>query len=212
MHNIEIWGEKWSVISDDLRIDGLPWSQLDINTLRSDSKRRQHELLKMMSRQSVNTSLFTRPDGYPDYRGQILHASVEALFDALLNNNVNLFGSVFELYFRGCILLFTNLIPKGKPVDWRTQNNYKIASAALMNLMDLSGYAKLLSELSGNAEPWDIVVKTWKKHIINEPLKLGPSLLAAAIALTETPFELPHRGIIRTTWSQKINQKIGKHT
>lgn len=33
-------------------------------------------------------------------------------------------------------------------------------------------------------------------------------LFAAAVTLTETAFELAHRSVLRTTWRQKINQKL----
>jgi hypothetical protein len=90
-NQIEIWPEKWSNLSESRRIGGLPWSEFDVSSLRSDNKQRQHELLKLMSQQSMLLALLARPEGYPDYAGQFLHTAGEVALDALLANDVSLF-------------------------------------------------------------------------------------------------------------------------
>ena len=41
---IEAWSDNWQSLSGDRRIEGLPWSQFDLDALRLDSDKRQHEL------------------------------------------------------------------------------------------------------------------------------------------------------------------------
>ncbi|OGA53220.1 MAG: hypothetical protein A3F74_07050 [Betaproteobacteria bacterium RIFCSPLOWO2_12_FULL_62_58] len=205
---LRMWPDKWARLSNDRRIEGLPWSQFDIDSLRSDSEKRRHELLTLMSQQNILLALLSRPEGFPDYAGQFLHTSGEVAFDALLSNNVNLLRSVFEPYLYGCLLRFNSLRPKSVSGDWRVQQELKIAAAALLDVMDVSGYAKLLADFHGNDALWSEVTTVWNKYLA-EKLEQSPiPLLAGAVAFTEAAFEIPHRAVLRTTWQQKINWKL----
>lgn len=207
-NQMEIWPEKWSDLSGTRRIEGLPWSELDVNRLRSDGKKRQHELLTLMSQQGMLLALLSRPEGYPDYAGQFLHTAGEVALDALLTNNGGLLVSIFEPYLHGCLLRFDSLRPKGANTDWRAQQDFKVAAAALLDVMDVSGYAKLLSEFHGNNALWEIVTKAWDAYLARNREQSPLSLLAVAIAFTEAGFEIPHRAVLRTTWQQKIDRQL----
>ncbi|MFZ2207116.1 MAG: hypothetical protein WAV22_00445 [Porticoccaceae bacterium] len=205
---METWPDNWQSLSGDRRIEGLPWSQFDLDALRSDSDKRQHELLRMMSQHNMLLALISRPEGFPDYAGQFLHTSGEVAFDALLTNNIDLLKSVFEPYLLGCLLRFDSLRPKVVSVDWRAQQDFKIAAAALLDVMDVSGYVRLLADYHGNEELWSVVTAAWDKYLAERREQSPVPLLVAAVTITETAFEIPHRGILRTTWKQKISQKL----
>ncbi len=207
-NQIDIWKEKWPGLSGNRLIEGLPWSEFDATSLRSDSKLRQHELLKLMSQQSMLLALLERPEGYPDYAGQFLHTAGEVALDALLNNDVSLLESTFEPYLHGCLLRYESLRPKGASIDWRTQQDFKIAAAALLDVMDVSGYAKLLSDFHGNSVLWQIVTSAWDGYLAKNREQSPLPLLAIAIAFTEAAFEIPHRAVLRTTWQQKVEHKL----
>lgn len=205
---LRMWPEKWTNLSDDRRVKGLPWSQFDIDSLRSDSESRQEELLKLMSQQNLLLSLLSRPQGFPDYAGQFLHTSGEVAFDALLNNKVELLESVFEPYLFGCLLRFDNLRPKSISMDWRVQQEFKIAAAALLDVMDISGYARLLADYHGNEVLWKKVASAWNNYLAQKTDQSPVPLLVGVVVLTEAPLEIPHRGVLRTTWKQKIEWKL----
>lgn len=207
-NQIDIWQEKWPDLSGNRHIEGLPWSEIDAGSLRSDSKQRQHELLKLMSQQGTLLSLLKRPEGYPDYAGQFLHTAGEVALDALLINELSLLESTFAPYLHGCLLRFESLRPKGTNTDWRAQQDFKIAAAALLDVMDVSGYAKLLSEFHGNNALWKIVTSAWDAYLAKNREQSPLQLLAIAIAFTEMAFEIPHRAVLRTTWRQRVEQQM----
>ncbi|HKT31008.1 MAG TPA: hypothetical protein VJS89_00785 [Gammaproteobacteria bacterium] len=207
-NQIDIWQKKWPNLSGNRHIEGLPWSEFDAASLRSDSKQRQHELLKLMSQQSTLLSLLKRPEGYPDYAGQFLHTAGEVSLDALLSNDPSLLESTFEPYLHGCLLRFDSLRPKGANTDWRAQRDFKVAAAALLDVMDVSGYAKLLSDFHGNNTLWKSVTSAWNAYLAKNREQSPLPLLAIAIAFTEAAFEIPHRAVLRTTWQQKVEHKL----
>lgn len=135
---IDLWQNKWTDLSNDRRIVGLSWSEFDIEALRSGSRHRQEELLKLMSQQNMLLALLSRPEGFPDFAGQFLHTSGEVAFEALLNNNAALLKSVFASYLLGCLVRFDSLRPKVESAaDWRMQQEFKIAAAVLLDVMDV---------------------------------------------------------------------------
>jgi len=207
-HQIEIWPAKWSNLSDKRKIEGLPWSNFVCEKLKEASKNRQAELLKQMSRQTLLLALLKRPDGFPDYAGQFLHTSGEVALDALIINNVDLLSNVFEPYLYGCIMRFDSLRPKTGSMDWHVQQDFKIAAAALLDVMDLSGYARLMADCHGNEQLWQVIVSSWNKYFAEKGKRSPLQLLAGAIAFTEGAFEIPHRGVLRTNWQMRIKGKL----
>jgi hypothetical protein len=207
-HQLEMWPEKWAELSQHLKIEGLQWPPFDIEALRKEINLRRKELLKTMSQQNILLALNQRPDGFPDYAGQFLHTSGEVALDALLINDAELLKNVFKPYLVGCLIRFDSLRPKSGSIDWRAQQDFKIASAALLDAMDISGYAKLLADYHGNESLWREVAVGWDEYLTAKADLSPIPTLFAAIALTDAAFEIPHRGILRTTWLQKINQRL----
>ncbi|MET0072501.1 MAG: hypothetical protein ABW096_20910 [Candidatus Thiodiazotropha sp.] len=207
-HQMEMWPKKWSNLSDEKKIEGLPWSEFDFEKLEQASMERQSELLKLMSAQNLMLSFLKRPEGFPDYAGQFLHTSGEVSFEALLNNNQDLLRNVFTKYLYGCIMQFDSLRPKSTSINWRVQQDFKIAAAPLLDLMELSGYAKLMADYHNNVQLWQIVVDAWNKYFAKRVDESPLPMLAGSIALTEGAFELPHRGVLRTNWNMRISNRL----
>ena len=160
-----------------------------------------------MSQQNLLLSLLSRPEGFPDYAGQFLHTSGEIAFDALLTNDGELLN-VFRAYLFGCLLRFDKLRPKSISMDWRAQQDIKIAAAALLDVMDISGYARLLGDYHGNEMLWSEVTASWNDYLAQNHEQSPIPFLAAIVGLTEIAYEIPHRGVLRTTWKQKIEWKL----
>ena len=76
-HQLGIWPNQWSNLSDEKKIEGLPWSDFDFEKLKDASKSRQSELLRLMSTQNLMLAFLERPKGFPDYAGQFLHTSAK---------------------------------------------------------------------------------------------------------------------------------------
>lgn len=203
-----IWSKTWNELSSERYIDGLPWSQLDLEELRSKSDARQNELLSQMSKQNILLALIDRPENYPDYAGQFLHTSGEVAFDALLENDAPLLKNVFEPYLHGVLLQFDKLRPTILATDWHAQQDFKIAAAPLLDLIDISGYAKLMADYHENMVLWEAVKQAWDKYLNQEREQSPLPLLAGAVDLTEGNFGIPHRAVLRTSWKQKITNLL----
>ena len=196
--------ERWAGLNSSRRIEGLPWPTLDLNELDRIRNERRNDVLRLMSVESTILSLTPRPESYPDFAGQFLHTVGEALVSAMYENDGRSVEALFKTFFHGTLLQYERLRPKGDVADWPAQIELKVAVAPLLDLMDLSGYAFLYSEYHDNPALSEPVISSWNEYL-DENKKTPPQatiLFLADVSLSETMFELPHRGLLRTRWSQ----------
>ncbi|MCY1215538.1 hypothetical protein D9M72_273860 [compost metagenome] len=206
-HHAQSWEEKWHDLSGNLKIKGLPWPEFNFSTLQSEVGKRRKELLKAMSKRQAASSMQAWPPGFPDYGGQFLHTIGETVVEALLANDADLLAEIFRPYLVGCVLRFDRLRPKDG-ADHAAQRELKIAAAALLDLIDASGYAKLMAEYHGNERLWKEVTDPWDRYLASYDDGAIVKLLQAAIAISDVAFEMPHRSAIRFNWQQAINNML----
>lgn len=198
------WQDKWNAITSQQKLKDLAWPKLEISTIKSEINSRQEGILREMAEQNILLSFSDRPDEYPDYAGQFLHITGELIVDALIKNNIELTISLFEKYIYGCFLRFDKLRPKSG-TNWRIEGEFKIAAAAIVDLIEISGYAKLLAEFHNNPSLWNKIEETWNKIYSRESAIQANAILKIIIKIARGGFEIPHRGILRTNWSQEIS-------
>lgn len=207
-HQFDLWSHIWEDLSKDKKIEGLPWPAFDLDVKVKESKNRLDQLMEKISRQNILLAALNRQDGFPDYAGQFLHTAGESALNAILNNDLGLFKKIFKSYLLGCMSRFESLRPKNSKMDYKEINEFKIASASLLDLMDISGFAKLLADYHDNQSLWLEVTKCWDDFLRTHQNQSLIQLFNAVISVTDLAFEIPHRGILRTTWHQKISKKI----
>ena len=207
-YNMNTLNQLWSNLNSDQRIEGLPWPSLDFDELIAKFGEREKELLKLMSEENLLLSLISRPQSYPDFTGQFLHTVGEALFIAMVENDCEMVETLFKRYFGGSLLQFQKLRPNELGTDQQSLNNLKIAAATLLDVMDISGYAYLLSDYYDTPHLKEPIVKAWNTYLSEEWESQRLQSLAAGVSLSESGFEIEHRSINRTRWKQMIERLL----
>ena len=207
-YHMNTLNQLWNDLNSDQRIEGIPWPNLDIDELMEKRKQRHKELLEIMSEKNLLLSLISRPESYPDFAGEFLHTVGEALFVAMFENDCKLIETLFGRYFGGSLLQFDKLRSEEWGTDWQNLNNLKIAAAPLLDLMDMSGYVYLLSDYHETPHLKEPIVKAWDKYLSEEQENQRLQSLAAAVSLSESGFEIEHRGINRTRWKQMVERLL----
>ena len=203
-----ILNQLWNDLNSDRRIEGLPWPSLNTDELVEKRDQREKELLKLMADENVLLSLIPRAEAYPDFAGQFLHTVGEALLDALCENDCDTVDLLFKGYFYGNQLMRERLYPQENLPPWQLVSNVKIAVAPLLDLMDLSGYAYLLSDYHNAPRLKETIAKVWDEYLDQDSAQPLLQLLAAAISLSESPFEIAHRSRYRIAWKRIIQQQL----
>lgn len=207
-HHMETWPHKWSLLSSEKKVPGLPWKEFDYENLQNDLIDRQTKLLTSISEHSLLLVISKRPEGFPDYAGQFLHTSGEALFDALLQNDLDLFESLFSKYLYGSLSSFDRLRPTGESPEWRMTYEFKLAVAPLLDLMTLSGYARLMADYHENEKLWSVVTNAWDKYLSEKEGESPLPILALSVSITGATLEIPYRSLLRTNWERRISHLL----
>ena len=192
------------------KLTDLHWKKVDFSILQNKLEQLEENLLKDISKSSLLVGFLDRPADYPDFFGQFLHITGESLIEALGNGNLDLFSEIFPPYFYGSIMKFEQLKPSEDIADWQREHRLKTAAAPIMDLIDISGYAKVFSELYNNDDYWKIVEETWNKYLTHSELTIKPEFFAAVISLAESGFGLGHRSGNRIKWKQIVEYELNK--
>ena len=199
--------QKWSDLVRDRRIEGLDWPSVEVEDLSNMKDRRVKALLKSMAEGNIRLSVLSRPESYPDFSGRFLHDVGEALLDAMWRNDSDTVDDIFHSYFVGSLLQFDRLKPTDITAAGRDMVDIKVAASPLLDLMEISGYAYLISEYYDTTVMKETVANEWDKYL-TQATAPRIKFLAASVALTESSFELPHRSINRTRWRQVAERRF----
>lgn len=193
-------------LNADRRIDGLDWPKIDLVAIEKKIEARKRLLLQRMAQDVMALSAIERPEAYPDFAGQFLHAVAESLAPALVENDSDLVKELFPHFFMCSFLQYDRIGAHVDPSSWRAPNTIKIAVAPVLDLMSLSGYGLLMAAYYDNPALSSAIVNTWNAFL-DERKASGHDLmpfLSAAIGITDTAFEIAHRSMIRMSWDQMV--------
>ena len=207
-HHTNILSQFWDDLNSDRRIEGISWPSLDADELMEKRRQREKEILKLMSEEGILLSLISRPESYPDFAGQFLHTAGEALLIAMCENDCDTVDALFKGYLDSSLLQFEQLKTEKAVSDWEHQGNLKIAMDPLLDLMDMSGYAYLLSEYHDTSAIKTSIIKVWDEYFDHDQGKARLQFLTYAVSLSEAVFGVAARDINRTRWKQIISQRL----
>lgn len=208
-HQIDLWEERWNHFNADRRIEGLTWPTFDPSAIRAKINTRLRQLTALMSEQCIRLIPLSRQDGgFPDFAGKFLHFSGEGIFDSLLSNDTEFLQEVFGNYLFGSLLMYEKLKPQNTSVDFRVQQEFRIAVSVLLDLMDISGYAKLMADYHGNEKLWNTVTAAWDSRVEKKEVPV-PKILVTVVQYTEAEFfHMAQRESVRWKWKQRITEKL----
>jgi hypothetical protein len=196
-------------ITANQKIRGLDWPKID-TTSWEKTLTTQSQLLRDRAAQLIPSLVVQNTDDkVPDYRGQFIQVVGNDLLSKAIAGDSNGFAKLFSAYFVGCFTVSQDLRPSDlTSAPHLLEERFHVASAPLIDLMDLSGYARLLSEFHNKPELWQPVQTAWDLYL--EKTSSGLQFLSAVVSLENIRFMLPHRGALRTEWEIKINNLLGK--
>jgi hypothetical protein len=143
---------------------------------------------------------------WPDYFGQLYSVVAREAYFAMRRGDDLLFTKLFPPLFVSCILANQKLREQLKERDARTMLSLSIGP--IEDIIALSGYAKLFSELDGK-DYYSLVTKTWDAYLADFQEAKNP--LKAIVALLDyrtVDFSRPARDLERTGWEQNFEQLL----
>ena len=157
--------QLWNDLSSHRQIEGLPWPSLNTDDLEKVKDQRIKKLLNLMAQENVLLSMISRKESNPDYAGKFLHTIGEALLIAMYKNECDTVEAIFKHYLIGSLLQFDRLRLDGNASSREFELGMKVAVAPLLDLMDISGYAYLLSDYHETPRLQELIVQAWNEYL-----------------------------------------------
>lgn len=166
--NILIEELEKKMIIKDLKIAEWDWIKLNDSINNSYKK-----LVQNLSECTPKLALIERYDKFPDIFGHSLGVICNECFNAMHNKEIDQFKLIFS-YLPICALLAHERIKK-ETKDWEPESSIVFSFDPIMDVLMLSGYAKIYAELydipdiwESCKDYWDLLYKQYenKKHLI----------------------------------------------
>jgi hypothetical protein len=135
-------------------------------------------LVALLANLTPSLAVLSRGDDEPDWFGHAYAILVDWLFRALQNGDEELFAYLFTAFFDAMFAARERVAAEVSKQDWRIMVAY--VSEPLADLLEISGYALLFSELDGK-NFWDTCCAKWDAYLEASP---EHSVLVRQLAVT----------------------------
>ncbi|MBS3903825.1 MAG: hypothetical protein KGZ39_00680 [Simkania sp.] len=189
------------------QVKDLPWVDLkpeeEYKTARDRAKEVTDKMIALLPRlATMNTG-----EDMPDYFGQALTIGVQACYEACDDNDVDRLKTIFPTVLNAS--LAAHDMTRTRVQDWSEEESRIIFSTEpLINALELSGYARLYSELYQNPELWNAVQAPWDAYlaVVNAPQVIG--YIAAICTYRGSIFKIMPQASLRSNWQLRFNHKM----
>ncbi|MEM5513841.1 hypothetical protein WNY79_13185 [Pseudoalteromonas sp. AS84] len=186
--------------------DENQWSDFDLNIIFGIVEGRLTTIQDINEVVLKGLLPYNRPVNFPDYHGLLLHSLGESVFQALINNETEKAEKQYRTYFWVSFYKFSELISEKYKHAWQSENQLRIASTALIDLFDLTGYGLVLSKFNKNKRLELFIGRVWE-HYFNEDLGRFGQVLAT-VNYFDSFHGLGNRWDHRFNWKNTINLKL----
>jgi len=202
---IETEYESAKVLPDLL---GWPSKQTDVFKQRIVATQHSHEIA--VAKEAQNLVGVERPSHIPDFSGEFLSQTAQTVVEAICRKDVTVFEALFPFFFGASIkktsvlLRLANGRSQAEQISW-----VNLAMGPLLDLVELSGYSIVLSELRQTPEPWNTARTLWDRYLSDGGA--GPTrmnFLKGALQTADIPGKSVPGELLRTGWRTWIHQLL----
>lgn len=197
---IESIKNAWNILTDSRKVD-FQWEQVDLQFMEENLLGIKRNLLKVIAMTSFALSTEAMSKEYPDFFGKFNSLLGDEIIQMLLTNDVELFKSIYPIFFANSLSAFYRLTPNGNLSGVFLENSMKLATGPILDILFISGYTKILSEFY-ESDLWNVTEEFWDKSLESSLVKID--FCAAAIGLAETGFAMAPRDSVRWKWKQSV--------
>jgi len=188
---------------------GWPPGQADAFKTRAVAAERTYEIA--VAKAAVGLVGVKRGSHVPDFAGEFLLRTAGTLLEAIWRNDLPTFGALFPLFFDASVNKVAALLHNGEAFANAAEQiqRLNVAMGPLLDLMELSGYAILSSELHQSSEPWGSGKTRWDRYLLEKDA--GPKrmqLISGILQLADVPMTAAPGELIRTGWRTQIHQLL----
>jgi hypothetical protein len=185
----------------------IPWPTWNWDNSRNELRLKTENLIEVLANCLPSLAILDRPPDAPDIFGQSYTSVYQHTMLLLQKNRSDEFARLFPNLFVGAIESHGRLQKERELIGADEKSKIIFGSEPIIDLLDLSGYAKIYSELFVNSKLWTICSGTWDKYLAQRAK--GPEVIEYLVGLYQyrkLQFSLIPRDILRTNWELQLNE------
>ncbi len=207
-HHSEVLFEKMRIIEGYRILKELPFAEIDDQVTLQEIAGKKRELIINVAKCIPNLSDddFFSNDDTLDLLGQAVKTLGEEYFKALESGDGELASLIFQSYFPGVLAARDAVVAETS--DWQPPQNIRFIGEPISDLLALSGYAYLFSELHQERSLWDSCVKIWNQHLDDSEINRSLLAMVKLVALARKSITLFVYSFTRSNWQQCFERTL----
>ena len=188
------------------KVEDVPWTEIDWKALHERVAGIHRKLMLAAAEILLPLNSLPLSRYWPDFFGQIYSFVTRETYLSMEKGDLELFEGLFPSAFSASLVANQRLQTEFKGKDLRVALTW--STTPVQDIVELSGYAKLFSELDGKPF-YDVVDRTWQNYLTS--VKDAPATLAfvAAVLTYRThSFGMAARDVERTAWQQSFGRLL----
>ncbi|MFA5034963.1 MAG: hypothetical protein WC500_04200 [Candidatus Margulisiibacteriota bacterium] len=186
---------------------GLSFPEVDQEKIYSRIKSLHGSLVELIAKCLKGLSIVKLDDNVPDYFGQAYSTVCQECFDVLITKDAAAFLGLFPDLFAGSLSAHDKLMSDTKEMP--QESKLAITFEPLKDIMELSGYALVFSELYDTPAIWAKCKEIWDNYLNSNPkAKEVLGYMIALYQLRRSAFAAAPRDYLRMNWQMRLNGKL----
>jgi hypothetical protein len=188
--------------------DILDWPPLQADILRNRIAAIEQEHQIAIAKESSSLVTVEQPSYIPDFAGEFLSRTAHTVLEGICETENKIFSAVFPFFFEASIKK-TGVLLRSDVDSTSTDptQRFNLATGPLLDLMELSGYTILVSDLRESPEPWNTAKALWDQYLSDErsaPTRMR--ILSGVLHVADIPMMFSPGELLRTNWRMRIQQ------
>jgi hypothetical protein len=193
--------EKYRLVKD------LPWIEVNFVEIKKRVKKWQKEAVIALAEMLPYLDDIDS-DNLPDYFGQAYTFASQEVYDASLTNDQETFNKIFPYVFSAALKAQQKINKKTE--KWNTNSRILFSMDPLIDILELSGYAKIYSELYEDTGLWDSCKIVWEQYLNDERGKDKIEFIATLMRYKKTQLGIMPKDMIRSNWEINLIKKLNE--
>lgn len=189
------------------KVKDLSWPVFDFDAEEKIATNRGKEVVDKLVELLPKLKDLAVEDDLPDYFGQALTLGIEACYQACEENDPDRLKKTLPVVFEASLAAFDKI--RAKVQNWAQEDSKIVYSTEpLINLLEISGYARLYSELYQNPAPWQVTQTLWGIYLGATDAHQFIQFLNAMVRYRDTLFMIMPQDNLRINWKMYFENKM----
>lgn len=189
-------------------IEELVWPEFDWRSIAERIDNSHDRLTVNLAKCISDLATLQQAESFPDLFGQAYNTVCQECYESMASKKPEKTKLLFPSIFFGALIAHERL--KKELADWRPESALGIAVQPIIDILELSGYAKVYSELFEIPEMWDICEELWNKYFkgqkqVKDAIK---GFILTYQYRESTLLQIAPRDILRTNWQMQLLKEL----